>query len=239
MTPEHEAWIDLLVDGELDEPRRQELLLALDATPAGWRRCALAFLEVQAWRAGARTLAKPAQHASVASGTATIVAPPMRSRASATQVAGGLFALAASILIAFAAGYGWRGEAPRDGSLPGVVATNKSASTTVPTAADPLSATENSLDGTQLVAIEVDHGQKTRRHTLRLPVSDSAQSREQWLAQAEAAGPAPEVLAELERRGVEINERRQLVPVTLDDGRELIVPVKEVDLQYEKPVIYQ
>src|SRR5688572_19989410 len=43
--------LDRLVDGELSELERQELLSALDDEPAGWRRCALAFLEAQSWEA--------------------------------------------------------------------------------------------------------------------------------------------------------------------------------------------
>ena len=42
--------IDLLVDGELPAEARRALLSRLDASPDGWRRCALAFLEAQAWR---------------------------------------------------------------------------------------------------------------------------------------------------------------------------------------------
>jgi hypothetical protein len=40
---------DLLVDGELSEADRRELLSSLDESPDGWRRCALAFLEAQSW----------------------------------------------------------------------------------------------------------------------------------------------------------------------------------------------
>ncbi|MEX0714030.1 MAG: hypothetical protein WD278_16955, partial [Pirellulales bacterium] len=42
--------LDLLVDGELDEPRRREVLSWCQRDPEGWRRCALAFLEGQSWR---------------------------------------------------------------------------------------------------------------------------------------------------------------------------------------------
>ncbi len=45
-----DAWMDLLVDGEVREPQRQALLSRLERLPDGWRRCALAFLESQAWR---------------------------------------------------------------------------------------------------------------------------------------------------------------------------------------------
>src|SRR5260370_8705607 len=39
--------IDRLVDGELGEAERRELLLRLESNPDGWRRCALAFIEAQ------------------------------------------------------------------------------------------------------------------------------------------------------------------------------------------------
>jgi hypothetical protein len=42
--------IDQLVAGDLSEDGRRSLLVRLDSEPDGWRRCALAFLEVQTWR---------------------------------------------------------------------------------------------------------------------------------------------------------------------------------------------
>ena len=42
--------VDRLVDGELSEPERRALFLELDSNPTGWKRCALAFLEAQAWQ---------------------------------------------------------------------------------------------------------------------------------------------------------------------------------------------
>ena len=41
---------DRLVDGELSDAERRRLLASLDDEPGGWRCCALAFLEAQAWR---------------------------------------------------------------------------------------------------------------------------------------------------------------------------------------------
>jgi len=48
---------DRLADGELDEAGRRALLSRLDDIPGGWRRCALAFLEAQAWRSELRVTA--------------------------------------------------------------------------------------------------------------------------------------------------------------------------------------
>lgn len=39
--------IELLVDGELPEAERAGLFSEIEATPGGWRRCALAYAEVQ------------------------------------------------------------------------------------------------------------------------------------------------------------------------------------------------
>jgi hypothetical protein len=44
-----DTFFDLLADGALGEEERRALLLRLDRHPDGWRRCALAFLESQAW----------------------------------------------------------------------------------------------------------------------------------------------------------------------------------------------
>ncbi|QDV37368.1 hypothetical protein [Tautonia plasticadhaerens] len=51
--------LDLLVEGALPDLERRALLLALDAEPGGWRRCALAFLEAQSWRTAIGSLAEP------------------------------------------------------------------------------------------------------------------------------------------------------------------------------------
>ena len=48
--PDDPRLLDLLVDGELTPGERRELLTRLDEQPEGWRRCALAFLEAQAWQ---------------------------------------------------------------------------------------------------------------------------------------------------------------------------------------------
>jgi hypothetical protein len=46
----HDRLLDQLVDGELSERERSELLRRFETEADGWRRCALAFLEAQSWR---------------------------------------------------------------------------------------------------------------------------------------------------------------------------------------------
>lgn len=47
LSPEDQFLLELLVDGELDDPNRRDLLLRLDRLQDGWRCCAIAFLEAQ------------------------------------------------------------------------------------------------------------------------------------------------------------------------------------------------
>ena len=47
-----EEEIDLLIDGELPEERREELFARLDGEVHGWKCCATRLLELQVWEAG-------------------------------------------------------------------------------------------------------------------------------------------------------------------------------------------
>ena len=45
-----DEWLDRLVDDELSPEEYRELLRLIAQDPEGWKRCAQAFLEAQAWR---------------------------------------------------------------------------------------------------------------------------------------------------------------------------------------------
>lgn len=98
----NDASLDRLVDGELNQRDRAALLRALDREPDGWRRCAVAFLEAQAWRQAA------------AEGTVdelTPTAPARRVSASPARRGGfarQAFAVAAALMIAFCTGFAFR-----------------------------------------------------------------------------------------------------------------------------------
>jgi hypothetical protein len=97
------ALLDRLVDGELGQAERQQLLRQLDREPDGWKRCALAFLEAQAW---GETIA-----AGAAEGVARMPAavPPSRPRSLPR-----LAALAAAVAVAFGVGFVSRGAGSWD-----------------------------------------------------------------------------------------------------------------------------
>jgi anti-sigma factor RsiW len=91
--------IDRLVDGELSGNERRELLLRLESEPDGWRRCALAFLEAQSWRETFAAPASGADHPVVMPRAVHSV------RIRRWRYGAMLTALAASIAVAFAAGW--------------------------------------------------------------------------------------------------------------------------------------
>jgi hypothetical protein len=106
--------IDQLVDGELSNNERRELLLRLESEPDGWRNCALAFLEAQNWSQAFGPLAAIRRPDSrlvlVGKGR-----HPERSRWSLAS----LSALAAGFILVFALGWALhRGPTAKVGSAP-------------------------------------------------------------------------------------------------------------------------
>ena len=43
---------------------------------------------------------------------------------------------------------------------------------------------------------------------------------------------SPDVLQALEQSGHQVQQRRELLPVQMNDGRQLVVPVDQVDIRY-------
>ena len=79
---------DLLVDGELSDIERRQLLAGLDDEPGGWRRCALAFLEDQAWRQSMQDV----QRLGVTSGADQHQSAPARQRLESSTQSASLYA---------------------------------------------------------------------------------------------------------------------------------------------------
>src|ERR1700754_5979 len=102
--------IDRLVDGELSNDERRQLLATLEAQPDGWRRCALAFVEAQTWRGAMGSLLRenaapvePKSLPNVVENSGSAGASSLRSETSRSHLAT-WFAVAASIVVAFGLG---------------------------------------------------------------------------------------------------------------------------------------
>ena len=234
---------DLLVDGELTEPQRRNLLATLDDVPGGWRRCALAFLEAQCWKEESRAIA----------------CQPVSERRAARAVGrrvfragswAALLAMAASFLIAFGLGSLlrdlWRpgGQA---GSAPIYVAeTTERAETTEnaeepsfrvdePDSFPPLGAPAGPW---QMVTVPVGVGSGGGAGSIRLPAVERESIDEAWLRDFPPAVPA-DVLQAFERSGHQVRHLRRLLPVPLNDGRQLVVPVDQFEFRYVGDRAYQ
>jgi hypothetical protein len=98
--------LDRLVDGELPDAERRLLLQRLEAEPDGWRRCALAFLEAQAWRDSLGPVADSLVDYSIAATAAAPKVPAQRWLGG--RLIARLSALAACVAVAFVLGWNMR-----------------------------------------------------------------------------------------------------------------------------------
>ena len=227
--PRDDELIDLLVDDELSEPHRGELLRRLELLPDGWRRCALAFLEAQCWKKELGAVARTPQ---------PIAAPatPVSRQPERWFPWGTVLAMAASFLIALGLGGLWRGAWPGQSPLAGQVAT-VATDPQRPSAADRPAPASSRAPAWQMVTLAADRGPGASDESIRLPAIERDRIDEDWLRSLPASIP-PEVLRAFKNTGHEVRQSRQLVPVQMPDGRRLVVPLDQVDLQYVGRPLY-
>ncbi len=225
---------DRLVDGELSDHQERALLAQLERTPDGWRRCALAFLEAQCWRRAAI--------AGQLDATTPEAVQPVYLAAREESPADrrhfdwpAALALCAVVLLALGIGIGWpRGESP----LGPTVNLDPSESSQLPDHAlarmgarpeDPMvlpSAVGEPTPSDDLLAGNVsfvDHA--GQRHSL--PVYNWNQQVAQQLMYPTQPLP-PEFVRNLKRH--EVRSHQSYMPVKLDDGRQVVFPVQEVEI---------
>ncbi len=216
--PITDAAIDRLVDGDLGEAERRELLLRLEDEPDGWRRCALAFLEDQAWRLAM-------------AGAVTPAARPFEAVRTPDPAPGGRpsrlrYSLAASILAAtFAAGFAVRGAARDPRTTPpgrGDIALQK------PDAPPPDGAPGAIREVGWIDLVDRSAGESPPQ---RVPILSGPGLDDEWLRD-QPPSVSEYVRAQWERQGYQVEERRRLVSLDLEDGRRVSIPVDEVELEF-------
>jgi hypothetical protein len=231
-----ESRLDRLVDGEMSEADRRALLVQLEHEPDGWRRCALAFLEAQCWKQELGLMAsRPARAADAALAVPlSLASAPGRQRASWRQYAAMLLTLGACFFIALALGMILRGNWS-GGHAPG--------SATVQTAKDehPLpnpqpapqqhAAVPQPADNWELVTLSAADSPDGRAETFRVPAVHRDALDQGMLDQISDAIP-PEVQQVLEQSGHQVVQQREFVPVRMNDGSHLVVPVNRVKIHY-------
>lgn len=214
--------VDRLVCGELDESARQKLLAWLEAEPARWRMCGVAFLEAQAWsRAIERWPRADDQSCSSAGATLRLAPGQSRRRALVRQAT-----IAAAVVIAFGLGIAFRDfsaaaqraaeTADVSGDVPG--GTRKD-----------LSNGDSNLPSKQesvLASLNVETGDGFGHSTpIHFPVVPAAIDENHLQEHAEIPDY---VRQQWERRGYKVSLERRFLFAKLADGQKVVVPVDQL-----------
>ena len=225
-----ERILDRLVDGELTEEDRKNLLLALDDEPGAWRRCALAFLESQTWQGDLKAMRRqPRAEEPPAVIKPTVVPPPPPRPSRFFELC---LAMAASVALAFGVGVWVRSmwNAPGGGSLNMQMANdNRSLSPLPPQTAvgsnTPWHANLNfddpNTDGPDKVVVPLVEPQGSA----------------DWMHQRRSALP-DHLRQGLENAGHRVIHRQQLQSIPLKDGKRLVVPVEQFDVEPNRRPAY-
>ena len=220
---------DRLVDGELPEAQRRELLGRLDDEPNGWRRCAMAFLEAQCFEEGlGALLAEEVWPDTPAKPSPTVTPGPPRFWRRASRHLGTVAAMAASFLVALSVGLYWQNTRPAAAPVHHVAGEPAPAvATENATGTSPL---QRPSSPWQMVTLA---GNKDSG-PIQLPAVEKNSIDEDDLRSLPVAVPS-ELFDSLRKAGHDVKRSRQYVPIRLQDGRRLVVPVDQYDVLQSKP----
>jgi len=214
-----DARFDRLVDGALSPAEYKAFVAALDDEPSGWRRCGLAFLEAQAWgkeftairkaeQDGPKPATNPVELKTARRGWNLLSASSLLGVAVSLVLAFGLGLLAHNRLFPARAVNQQVVAAPsQPGAAQGAAPTNSGAAA-------------SEIDQVHLV---IDRGAGLAPQEIVVPV-DVDKPGAQPFAQLEPA-ISDRVLRSLQSRGHRINRQQEYIPIDLEDGRQIIVPV--------------
>ncbi|QDU28770.1 hypothetical protein ETAA8_38750 [Anatilimnocola aggregata] len=214
--PLNSITFDRLVDGELSREEYRQLLQALDQHPAAWRQCAEAFLEAQAWRSDFESIRTPP----AASVSQPVVAPEKKSLLQKDWLRM-LLVAAASFLLAFVAAQAyWQSTAGTTSApIPPQLAE------TGPAENSPQSVpTKTNYRPVSSVNLAVNRAGQENPELLQVPVFEPAAAND-LLSNSRPALP-DDLLEALTAEGHQVDRQRKLVPIELDDGRQMMLPVE-------------
>jgi len=226
LTPDDIRMLDRLVDGELNESERRTLLLRLEHSPDGWRRCALAFLEAQSWRLEARAMVAepaplPAQRPAPAPQEA--LQPASLSRKTWNGLSVWMPSmLAAGILVAVVYPQ-WDGFFHREKFVPVAQHRNPQLSAAAP-------ATSVVAHNSENVRLPVASGPNGEKRFVDVPLVEADRMGEDFVGRI-GGQLSPEVVRILEQNGNRVVREHRYVPYQLEDGRRVVVPVEQVEIR--------
>ena len=218
-----QQWLERLVDGELTEEAQRQLLLCIDAQPDAWRRCALAFIEAQSLRRDLRDAVRESD--AVIDGNKS----PAAMRPASPRFLLYRFqwmAMAASLIAAFVVGSIsrklWFPTSVHNDPQKMVAMTSSTEPGTDVTTAN--GAAEERQ--TYKVSLQMPDGQ-----TVDVPVEQATDKDLQSLLTGEKPALSEVERQMLESTGHQIEQRRAVYPMRLDDGRQIFVPVDYVQVR--------
>jgi hypothetical protein len=246
--------IDRIVDGGLTPAQLRRVVSELDSTPGGWRRCALSFIEAQAWGEAFRNLdgtveekprLLPDSDCSVPAMASTL-RPVSTSSVISRRWIGD--ALAAGIaIIAFSLGWLVHGvrnpvqsDRPANPAVvtakadpvpePPVAVASEPPASSAPRESDLISALPRDRIPTvqEVARLRIGTGDP---NSPEIPILAGSGVNPQWLLQQ----PPPisdHERAIWQRQGYQLDQSRRVVSVPLGDGRRAAVPVDQVQVRY-------
>ena len=212
---ERDRQIERLIDGELNQDEQQHLLETLDRDPNTWRSVALGFVESQLIQSELIAL-RPEPMPEPATAPANSTAPPRRNTLSRVMTI--VAAAAAAFSIGIVARHWWPEPAPPDpNSLVG----------------SPRTPVRN----TPAVQLKPVPRSNDSLRTVRIPILPADHN----VARMVDGQPTltPELAADLQRSGHMVSEERRYYRVTLDDGREVMIPVREIQVEFRGEKVIQ
>jgi hypothetical protein len=207
-----ESDFDRLVDGELSPEEYRRLVSSLDGAPDGWKRLGHAFLEGQAWRQDLMpqpVVQRPPSHST----------QPWWMRPSPQWLA-----ISAALMLVFA--LGTQIDQARDMLSPSArnqVAIAPEAPSAVPRV--PAPSDSQAPDNMRVLVSRPGSGVAPTE----VPIFDGSQVDPQELWQFSTSLP-DDVLEKLEASGQQVVRERRLVPMHLEDGRTVVIPVERIQI---------
>jgi len=228
--------LDRLADGELTSDEQRGLIMALENQPDGWRRCALAFVEAQAWRGELRRI-------TAVEGTVNQPIAMDRSDRRNTAMHGlRWLAVAASVLMAFTLGITaqswWLAAATNQPAK--IVAVHPeepiatSSEKSVAAVAEPNSsdaATSAASGKWQALKVTIPTADGQGEQTVEVPLVAAGEQEVKSMLAKQQPLLSDVALQALESTGHEVQQHRAYYPVQLEDGTQAVLPVDFVEVR--------
>ena len=217
-----DARLDKLVDGALPGPEYKALLASLEDEPGGWRRCAMAFLEAQAWGKECSAIRRVDEESSPR--PKEPVELRRKNTASFPSFAP-LIAAAVSVVLAFGLGMAMQGRFFAPEAVPTQFAGQNP---TRDLGNPPLMAEMNPDEDPEIAAMKLVIDGAGNREIVVPVIGDDSPGGE-TLVETEPVIP-DSVLRALRMRGHDIRRQQEFIPVPTGDGRHVIFPVEQYQI---------